>query len=366
MKPFRKHHLCQILNSFENATLPMDLHLARYFKEHHALGSSDRAEISDILFAIIRRKGYLTAQCPRPDWQKRLDLWEKWHEGQMAPFMRFASAPKSFIDALCRHYGEEGCDLILQALEERAPATIRVNPMKISRDQLFDLLKKDFKVKLSTESPLGIDFIEKAHLFSLDAFQKGFFEMQDASSQTAALMVDAKPKDWVLDFCAGSGGKTLGFAHKLEGKGQIFLHDIRKEALDQAKKRCARAGLQNVQFKHDLSTIPKGMDWIFVDAPCSGSGTWRRNPDQKWKFTPAMIEELVEKQRMIFEKALCFLKPKGKIIYATCSLLAEENEEQVDYFLATHGLQICSPPFKRLPMKDGADGFFAVTLERKS
>ena len=148
----------------------------------------------------------------------------------------------------------------------------------------------------------------------------------------------------------------------MQGKGQIYLHDNRPWILTEARKRLNRAGIQNVQFN-----LPKRkMDWVLVDAPCSGTGTLRRNPDAKWKIDAPMIERLVQQQREIFQEALEHLSPTGRIVYATCSLLPEENERQVDYFLKTHSLVLDGEPLTLLPQDGGMDGFFAAVFKKQT
>ena len=183
-----------------------------------------------------------------------------------------------------------------------------------------------------------------------------------------AQLIQVKPGQQVLDYCAGSGGKTLAFAPMMQGKGQIYVHDIRPFALQEARKRLKRAGVQNHQIllptSPHLAKLKKKMNWVLVDTPCSGTGTLRRNPDMKWKFDEEMLARLVGQQRMIFEKALSFLHPNGRIVYATCSLLKEENQAQVNHFLTTYSLAVEDDLFQTLPTLGGMDGFFGVVLKR--
>jgi 16S rRNA C967 or C1407 C5-methylase (RsmB/RsmF family) len=203
-------------------------------------------------------------------------------------------------------------------------------------------------------------FHQKINFAELPEFQEGLFEIQDEASQLISMLVEATPKQQVLDYCAGSGGKTLAFAPLLKNSGQIYLHDIRPQILLKAKKRLCRAGIQNVQFC--LPKHKKSMDWVLVDAPCTGSGTLRRNPDMKWKFDSSLLNRLVAEQRQIFEQALEYLKPSGKIVYATCSLFPQENQDQIQYFQEKFGLKLAKEVFQSFPEKNGMDGFFAAVL----
>lgn len=211
-------------------------------------------------------------------------------------------------------------------------------------------------------SPFGIQFPKRINFSEMPEFQAGLFEVQDEGSQLVSFLVKAQAKDKVMDFCAGAGGKTLGFAHRLENKGLIYLNDIRPQAIAQAKKRLSRAGIYNVNYLPKLPPLKGKMDWVLVDAPCSGTGTYRRNVDLKWKFSQSMLENVVSDQREIFAQALQLVRPQGKIVYATCSLLKEENEMQIDYFLKNHSLKLSEEPFSSLPTINGMDGFFAATF----
>jgi 16S rRNA C967 or C1407 C5-methylase (RsmB/RsmF family) len=173
-----------------------------------------------------------------------------------------------------------------------------------------------------------------------------------------------------MDYCAGAGGKTLAFAPHMQNSGQVFLHDVRKHALLECRKRLKRAGIQNAQqIASDdtarLKKLKKKMDWVLVDAPCSGTGTLRRNPDMKWKFETQMLQRLIGQQRMIFEKALSFLKPGGRIVYGTCSILKEENQEQTDHILRTYPLEIEGEILKTVPRVGEMDGFYGVVFKYK-
>jgi 16S rRNA C967 or C1407 C5-methylase (RsmB/RsmF family) len=208
---------------------------------------------------------------------------------------------------------------------------------------------------------------QRSSLFALPEFKAGLFEVQDEASQIVAAQVNAFPGTHVLDYCCGAGGKALAIAPSMQGKGQMYLHDIRTQIFAEAKKRLKRAGIQNAQFilPNDKKKKFIGkMDWVLADVPCSGSGTLRRNPDMKWRFQASDIEELVQKQREIFEKALSFVKHKGHIVYATCSILPEENEQQVDFFLKHFPVRLVKEPFQSFPRKGKMDGFYAATLQK--
>lgn len=373
---FRKRHLFTLLEGYEAQKKPLDYFVAEYFKKNPSLGSKDRVFISEAVYKLIRWKGLLDYLLKdNTSWKERFELIEKEemtsyiHDESIPLYVR-VSFPEWLFQEIENSWGKERAKEICLASNKPAPTAIRVNTLKISRDELFARWQeKGFSISKTMDSPVGIIFHKKVHFFSMPEFREGLFEVQDEASQLIARMLRAKPGDLVLDYCAGSGGKTLAFAEKLEGKGQIFLHDIRAHALLEAKKRLKRAGIQNGQIVHEkesarLKKLKKSMNAVFVDAPCSGTGTLRRNPDMKWKFTEDALARLVSQQRVIFEKALSFLHPDGTIIYATCSILRRENQEQLEHFLKTYSLQVVGDVFQSVPEEGSKDGFFAVCLKR--
>lgn len=372
-KPYREHHLLQLLEGYSKQKLPLDLFISHYFRDNHALGSKDRQFIAENVYALVRWQGLLDRLSPSPSWEDRYqtfvarDLAEV-QEQEDIPLATRVSFPSNLFDLFVKSYGAEKAHALCLICNTPAPTTVRVNTLKISRDTLFTRWEGTYDISPCLHSPEGILFHKKINFFQLPEFKEGLFEVQDEGSQLLARLVAVKPGEQVLDYCAGSGGKTLAFAPHMEGKGQIHLHDIRPFALQEAKKRLRRAGIQNSQIvlpdSPHLNKLKKKMDWVLVDAPCSGTGTLRRNPDMKWKFDDEMVDRLIGQQRMIFEKALSFLKPDGRIVYATCSLLKEENQDQVEHFLSTYQLQIEGNPFQTLPSTGGMDGFFGVVLKR--
>ncbi len=373
--PFRQHHLFSILTAFDKSTAPLDIFLRKYFISHKAIGSKDRQAICEDLYDLIRWRCLLDYFCAKPSsWQDRYALYKKYPLTELSskenipPHIR-VSFPKWIFERIEKAYGTEKAINLCLASNGTAPITIRANTLKTSRDNLLALLKDSYQVEPTPLSPWGIRFLKRENLFGMEIFKEGLFEMQDEGSQLVAMHVNAMPGQLVLDYCSGAGGKTLAFAPLMEKTGQIYLHDIRPFALQDAKKRLRRAGIQNFQILEEHSSykpkLKEKMHRVLVDAPCGGSGTWRRNPDMKWKFTEEMLKRLIEEQRKIFAEALSYLHPKGHIIYATCSLLPEENQEQISYFKETFSLEEVSPPFQSLPEPGAMDGLFASVLKRK-
>lgn len=371
--PFREHHLFRLLVAYSQQKLPIDLFISHYFRNNPALGSKDRLFIADTVYALIRWQLLLDYLSNSTSWESRYKTYLSTDFSQIQfrediPLSIRVSFPTPLFELIVSSYGVEKATELCLVCNTPAPTTIRVNPLKISRDQLFQKWKDQYDISPTLHSPHGIRFHKKINFFQLPEFKEGLFEVQDEGSQLLASLMQVQPGQQVLDYCAGSGGKTLAFAPVMEGKGQIYVHDIRPFALQEAKKRLRRAGIQNYQTllpdSSHLDKLKKKIDWILVDAPCSGTGTLRRNPDMKWKFENEMITRLIGQQRMIFEKALSFLKSDGHIVYATCSILKEENQSQLEHFLATYPLKIVKEPFQTLPTQGGMDGFFGVVLKR--
>ncbi len=374
INPFRKKHILQILCNYEKFVRPVDVSLNHYFHTHSSIGAKDRRWISETFYGMIRWLGLVDHFSLRPlTPERRLDAFlhlkpSNHAQDSSIPLHVRASFPKHFYSLLTQALGEKEAWEFCLCSNEQAPTTIRANLLKSSRDALLAKWQNLFPISPCQYSKAGIIFHERVNFFGLPEFKEGLFEVQDEASQLAAALITARPGDHVLDFCSGSGGKTLAFAHLLEGKGQIYLHDIRPSALEQAKKRLHRAGIQNAQLiasDDPKKNFLKGkMDWVLVDAPCSGSGTFRRNPDMKWHFCKEDLQNLICLQREIFNAALLFAKPQGKIVYVTCSVLPQENEEQVKFFEQNLMVKLENTPFRSYLSKTGMDGFFAAVFKK--
>ena len=233
-----------------------------------------------------------------------------------------------------------------QAMAVRADVDLRVNTLKVDAEKAATplrsaqaepsrLLHNAFHIPARDPSQ------REASLESIPAYSKGWVEVQDAGSQIAAAAANAQPGEQVLDYCAGGGGKTLALAAMMGGKGQIFAYDIDGRRLSALIPRLKRSGAHNVQLVHpseptQLSDLTEQMDLVFVDAPCTGTGTWRRRPDSKWRVKPKQLETRMTQQDEVLREAARYVKPGGRLVYATCSFLIEEDEDRVDAFLAAH------------------------------
>jgi len=373
-KTFRDYHLYRALESFD-FTAPLDLHLSHYFRENKAIGSKDRKSIAEKIYSMVRWLALIDHYCEGSHtWEDRYSVWKELNipkkmKNESLPLHIRGSFPKDFFSFLQAHFGDEKALAFCHISNNPAPTTVRVNPLKTNRLALFNKWKDQFSISLTKESVYGINFENKLNFYTLEDFKKGLFEVQDEASQLIAGLVEAKPGEQVLDYCAGSGGKSLAFAHKLQGSGQIYLHDIRPHSLERAKKRLKRAGIENGQIllpdSPQKEKLKGKMDWVLADVPCSGSGTLRRNPDLKWKFSRETLNSLVQEQREIFKGALSYLKKSGHIVYATCSVLPQENEEQLEYFQNEYGLDLVGKPFRSFPSENGMDGFFGATFKHR-
>jgi 16S rRNA C967 or C1407 C5-methylase (RsmB/RsmF family) len=365
---FRETHLFAFLRDFEERECPLDLAFSNYLRAHKSIGAHDRRFLGDTIYALIRWKGLLNVS----SWEKRYAAWKTLDLGNLSPTIPAwarSGGSEWLFQELSKYYGKERAFDLCRALTEPAPLTIRVNGLKTSREAILSSWQDRFPIDPCSFSKDGIRFRERTSLTALTEFKAGFFEIQDEGSQMVADLVQATPGEQVLDYCAGSGGKTLAIAPRLLGKGQIYLHDIRPKVLQEARKRLSRAGVQNAQFllpDHPrLSSLKNKIDWVLADVPCSGSGTFRRNPDMKWRVDEALLERIVPEQREIFEKAVPFVKPGGRIVYATCSIFPRENEEQVAFFLQNLPLTLEGTPLSIMPSTNGPDGFFAAVFCKK-
>jgi 16S rRNA (cytosine967-C5)-methyltransferase len=281
----------------------------------------------------------------------------------------------------------------MDALKEPASLDLRVNALKANRDDVLTRLNADGLTAAPCRlSPLGIRLEGRPSVMAHPLYKDGAIEIQDEGSQLVALMADARPGQEVVDFCAGAGGKTLAMAASMGNKGRLTATDVLANRLLRARERFRRAGLHNIQTRPLTGEADpwikrhKGrFDRVLVDAPCSGTGTWRRNPDMRWRTLGPGLSELVPLQARLIESAARLVKPGGRLIYATCSLLPAENEDHAAAFLAAHPDFVCKPagdiwretiwpqggpdapssPYLRLtPADHGTDGFFAAVFER--
>jgi 16S rRNA (cytosine967-C5)-methyltransferase len=323
-------------------------------------------------FAVLAvLKGYKL-----PDWNQLQGVPERRIKGKFDELQKervFKESIPDWMDELCvKELGVEKWTKEISALNEQAEVILRVNTLKTTK---LALQKKLEDEGIETEPIRGYEYAlklkERANVFTTEAFKLGFFEVQDASSQLVAEYLDVKPGMKVIDTCAGAGGKSLHLAALMENKGQLISTDIYESKLKKLKIRARRNGVHNITTKViDSLKVMKKMkgtaDRVLIDAPCSGIGVLKRNPDSKWKLQPEFVDTIIKTQAEILEEYSQLVKVGGKMVYATCSILPSENEKQVQLFLNSHPEFQLEKQNKVSAYKSGYDGFYMALLERIS
>tara|TARA_R110001583_G_scaffold16307_9_gene67011 strand:- start:9431 stop:10639 length:1209 start_codon:yes stop_codon:yes gene_type:complete len=323
-------------------------------------------------FAVLAiLKGYKL-----PDWNQLQGVPERRIKGKFDELQNqrvFKESIPDWMDELgVKELGEKHWAKEIEALNIQAEVILRTNTLRTNK---LSLQKKLAEEGIETTTIVGypdaLKLIERANVFKTACFKDGLFEVQDASSQLVAAYLDVKPGMRVIDTCAGAGGKTLHLAALMENKGNIIATDIYESKLKKLKIRTRRAGVHNVTTKEiDSLKVIKKMkgtaDRVLIDAPCSGIGVLRRNPDSKWKLQPEFVENIIKTQEEILQNYSQLVKVGGKLVYATCSILPSENKNQVKKFLKNNANWEILKDHKVSPFKSGFDGFYMALLERKS
>tara|TARA_R110000751_G_scaffold7805_3_gene31592 strand:+ start:139671 stop:140882 length:1212 start_codon:yes stop_codon:yes gene_type:complete len=312
-----------------------------------------------------------------PDWKYFENTPTRKIKGRFDEFSKIRKIKESFPDWMdelaAEALGEAVWTKEAAALNEQADVILRVNTLKTTREKLkSDLFDLDIETEALEKYPDALKLAERGNVFTTEAFKNGHFEVQDASSQLVAEYLQVEPGMRVVDTCAGAGGKTLHLASLMENKGQIIALDIYDNKLKELKRRAKRAGAHNIEPRHiDSTKVIKKLydkaDRVLIDAPCSGLGVLRRNPDAKWKMQPEFIEKIKKTQAEILSSYSRMVKSGGKLVYATCSILPSENQDQVTKFLASESGKEFSliKDNKILSHQSGYDGFYMALLERK-
>lgn len=396
---------------------PADAELSAFFRAGRQ-GPRERAFIAETAYAVLRRLRSLSAWCgeERPE-PRQLTLAALVRErglsvSALAPFLTAAelawlasrrATPAAVLDPAVRLdlpdwlyqrwqecFGEEGLEALARALNCPAPLDLRVNPLRATRDEVLERLQQEgIAAAPCPYAPWGVRLRTKPALEKHSLFLSGAVEAQDEGSQLIVHLVAPRRGEMVVDFCAGAGGKTLALGALMRGTGRVYAFDVSARRLAQLKPRLARSGLANVfpvaiasENDGHVKRLAGKIDRVLVDAPCSGLGTLRRNPDLKWRRRPEEIHALAAKQRAILAAAARLVKPGGRLVYATCSLLPEENQEVVTAFLAAHrdfarldaasvlaasgiDLPTRGEDLVLLPSQHGCDGFYGAVLERR-
>jgi 16S rRNA (cytosine967-C5)-methyltransferase len=405
----------EVLREVLRFTSPADVTLSRYFKNHPRLGGRERGAVAEAVYAVLRNKSFFTdfAGAGKAATMRRLTLLgmaeaigaeslggltdeenaflariQEIDRKLLPPKMR-ANLPDWLFDKFVAQFGEEETMQLAGVLNTPAPLDLRVNALKATREDVIgQLAEAPIAAEPTPYAPLGLRVWKKPALQNLPLFKDGAIEVQDEGSQVLAQIVGARRGEMVVDFCAGAGGKTLALGATMRNTGRLYAFDVSEKRLGKLKPRLARSGLSNVHpvlIAHErdakIKRLAGKIDRVLVDAPCSGLGTLRRNPDVKWRQQPQAVAEMQEKQKAILDGAARLLRAGGRMVYATCSLLDEENDAVVEHFLATHPAFELVPMntvlaeqkiplemgqyLKMLPHKHQTDGFFAAVLERK-
>ncbi|MEM7358964.1 MAG: RsmB/NOP family class I SAM-dependent RNA methyltransferase [Pseudomonadota bacterium] len=416
-----------LLDEIAASGYPADRVMAQYFRSNRYIGSKDKAAISEYFYTVLRNKlgyTYLLDQVGVSWGNRQLmavllkeqgqDLAALFNGQQYSPkplaindlaklealdLTALQDAPlhvqlgvpdwlaAGLEDSLGEAYERE-----MRASNRRASTDIRVNTLKADvPSALSELEKLGYSLKTGQLSPWCLRFDGRVGLFGLKSFNQGWFEVQDQGSQVLALISRVKAGDRVVDFCAGAGGKTLAMAAMMENKGSIDACDVHGKRLQQLSKRAKRAGAHNIRVHTLTSERDKWVkqhkekaDLVLIDAPCSGTGTWRRSPDSRWNLQPENLENLQQLQQSIMQSASRLVRPGGRLLYATCSLLKSENEAQIEQFLQDteefelgeivlpaelaeqrDRIEFKTHQLRLFPFLSETDGFYVCELRRK-
>ncbi|MBI3150168.1 MAG: RsmB/NOP family class I SAM-dependent RNA methyltransferase [Betaproteobacteria bacterium] len=405
--------LAEIIARLESFAQPADLVLRTYFREHPKLGQKERARLAETAFGWLRRKRSLNALAGdearanailalnriaglsvrelAAALSARESTWLRERLAQApapAPALQ-AELPDWLYLRLASQWGVAECQAFAHYSQQPAALDLRVNTQITTREDLqAALAATSIQSEFTPYSPLGLRISGKPALQNHPLFRAGHFEVQDEGSQLVTMLLNPGRHQLVVDFCAGAGGKTLALAAAMRGQGQIFAFDLAERRLRSLRERVTRGTFSNVQpwqiaDENDpkLARLAAKADKVLVDAPCSGFGTLRRNPDLKWRHAETAVTELARKQARILSAAARLVKPGGRLVYATCSILAEENEAVVEGFLREQpGFRLQSAAeilahakikldtgvfLQLLPQRHGCDGFFAAVLRRQ-
>ncbi len=376
--------------------------IQQLLKRDKRWGARDRGFVAETTYDIVRWKRLYAEIADVKEPFDRDNLWRmfavwatlkgiklpdwKYFEGtplrkikgrfdELSKIRKFKESIPDWMDEIGRkELGDAVWSKEVAALNEQANVILRVNTLKTTKEKLQEVLfDSNIETEFLEKYPNALKLRERANVFATEAFKKGWFEVQDASSQLVAEFLNVKPGMRVVDTCAGAGGKTLHIASLMENKGQIIAMDIYSNKLNELKRRAKRNGAHNIENRVIESTkvikkLYDKADRVLIDAPCSGLGVLRRNPDAKWKLQPDFIEKIKITQQEILQQYSRMVKAGGQLVYATCSVLPSENQKQVKTFLASEAGENFTlvKDKKVLAHQSGFDGFYMALLERKA
>lgn len=408
-------HIENIIRSFAIEPKPLDKIVGDYYRRHKEIGSKQRRFISNAVFGIMRWRRRLEGILQKANITKPSNLqiiaayllWTKLHsEVELQKLPTFIGKPLDFditedkfpngkaaywsypnfiFDKFVNWKGDKWASKTAAALNEEADVIVRANTIKITRDELKNKLEDEgVNSKPTLFSPWGLLLESRLNLPGLDSFKKGFFEIQEEASQLVGFLVNPKTDELILDVCAGAGGKTLLLAMLMQNKGRIIASDVNETKLNNLKKRAKLACVANLQVLSPEKLIHKyknQVDALLIDAPCSGTGTLRRNPDLKWRISEEDLKTHVDKQKDLLKTYAPLVKKQSRLIYVTCSILPDENEDVINWFRQSYPWKVINIndllkiPYKEKfitkegyfrtdPATGSMDGFFGCVLER--
>jgi 16S rRNA (cytosine967-C5)-methyltransferase len=367
-----------------------DKTIEKNFKTHRKWGAKDRRFFAESVYECVRwwrKLWFQIGSDPSDDPQLILKVWGAYLKNQNFPLPQwpeFQNFPNlispvnraiqqsipDWMDQLGEAEFKTNWSSILSSLNEKSSVDLRVNTLKVSKKDLLKILLQEEVAVLELESvPSGLTLSERKNVFSLKSFQSGFFEVQDRASQMVAPLLNPQPGERIIDACAGAGGKSLHLATLMQNKGKVLSLDIHQWKLSELKKRASRNGISIIETRlienqKVIKRLSESADGVLLDVPCSGMGVLRRNPDSKWKLSLEEIERLKILQLEILNSYCRMVKPGGRMVYATCSILHSENEQQVARFLSQNPNWQLDRQLRINPDQGLGDGFFAALLKR--
>lgn len=354
-----KKAAAEVLSRIASTNQPANEILNAYTRSRRYIGSKDRRQLADFVWGVLRYRARLEWAHPKTPFIEKINYFlNKDYTRVDAPDWVRYEVPEWLVEHIAQ------AQIELPALLENPEIILRANGDrgKIKKE----LADEGIETIETALSPYGLILQKRANLKESACFKKGLVEVQDEGSQLVALQTGVKSGMNVLDYCAGAGGKSLIMAQMMGDKGKIVAHDISTRSLKELERRAARAGAKIIctQSKIKVEDYKNGFDHVIVDAPCSGTGTWRRCPDARWKLTPQLFDALLDKQHAILKKAKEFVGNKGRLSYITCSLTVDENDDQVDRFLNENPNFVIEKRMQYSPARTHTDGLYIAVMRR--
>lgn len=354
-----KKAAAEVLSRIASTNQPANEILNAYTRSRRYIGSKDRRQLADFVWGVLRYRARLEWAHPKTPFIEKINYFlNKDYTRVDAPDWVRYEVPEWLVEHIAQ------AQIELPALLENPEIILRANGDrgKIKKE----LADEGIETIETALSPYGLILQKRANLKESACFKKGLVEVQDEGSQLVALQTGVKSGMNVLDYCAGAGGKSLIMAQMMGDKGKIVAHDISTRSLKELERRAARAGAKIIctQSKIKVEDYKNGFDHVVVDAPCSGTGTWRRCPDARWKLTPQLFDALLDKQHAILKKAKEFVGNKGRLSYITCSLTVDENDDQVDRFLNENPNFVIEKRMQYSPARTHTDGLYIAVMRR--